>query len=282
MLCGCQNGPGKLTLYGVNTGKSDCLIFCLPKGKTLLVDTGLKDTYGQVKATLELAHVKKIDYLVLTHGHKDHIGGLKQLAQDYAIGTLYTNAYDTATYSEKERALLAEVSETWEQLRPAAEAEDGRGYTTILLGNIKMDFLAPARPYTDAEDDNNNSLVLRLTHGKVVFLLMGDATSLIEEDLLSWYGFGKNGEETLSADFLKAGHHGKADASTQLFIDAVSPKIVYIPGNRAEDPESPAQAVLQRYSAAHADVSINEGTHLAAFWISNGDSLSQGSYLVKD
>lgn len=270
LLAGCQKGPGDLAVYGVNTGKSDCLLFRLPNGETLLVDTGLKDTYPTLKAMLTLAGVKRIDHLVITHGHKDHIGGLKQLAQDFKISTVYTNAYDTATYSDKERELLALCAGSWKKLRPAG------ANASLLLGGVRAEFPAPSRAYSDAEDDNNNSLVLRLTHGEVVFLLMGDATSLIEEDLLGRYPPEEGAGGYLRADFLKAGRHGKADANTQAFIGAVAPKVVYITGSRAEDPDSPDEAVLLRYAAAEAEVFTNEGAHLALMWRSDGASLSAG------
>ncbi len=277
LAAGCQNGPGPLTLYGVNTGKADCLLICLPNGESLLVDTGLKDTYPQVKAVLELAGVRKIDRLILTHGHKDHIGGLKQLAGDYKIGTIYTNAYDTATYSDKERELLSGAADKWQPLTPATITGAKRGGASLALGNITVDFLAPARPYSDAEDDNNNSLVFRLRHGAVSFLLMADATSLIEEDLLAAYG-----EAALRANFLKAGRHGKADANTKAFIEAVAPEAVYLTGNRAEDADSPDEAVLARYADAGAQAYSNEGDHLAIVWVSDGVALSTGEYIHAD
>lgn len=117
LLAGCRQGPGELTLYGVQTGKSDCLVFLLPNGETLLVDTGLKDTYDQVAQVLELAGVKEIHHLVLTHGHKDHIGGLKKLAKAYEIGTIYTNAYDKATYNDSERETIAASCGQWVRVK---------------------------------------------------------------------------------------------------------------------------------------------------------------------
>lgn len=271
---GCQKGPGQLTLYGINTGKADCLLFRLPNGETLMVDTGLKGTYAPVKAVLEMAQVRKIDHLILTHGHKDHMGGLKQLAKDYQIGTIYTNAYDTATYNDSERTLLSQAAAAWKQIYPVVVSGEKRGGASLSFGAVKADFLAPARPYRDTEDDNNNSLVLRLTHGTVRLLLMADATSLIEEELLSNYE-----PEELKADFLKAGRHGKADANTQAFIEAVSPEAVYLTGNRADDVASPDEAVLERYAAVGAEAYSNEGDHLAIAWVSDGTSLSQGKYI---
>ncbi len=277
LISGCQKEADELRLYGINTGKADCLLFCLPNGETLLVDTGLKETYPKVKAVLDIAGVKRIDHLILTHGHKDHIGGLSQLAEDYKIGVIYTNAYDTATYSKKERALLESAADRWDSAEPAHWSGDSIGYSSVSLGNVRVDFLAPSRPYSDEEDDNNNSLVLRLVHGDVVFLLMGDATSLIEEQLLSLYG--PSVGFALSASFLKAGRHGKADANTEAFIKAVSAKTVYITGSRADDPDSPDPAVLARYDAAGADVYTNEGDHLAVVWVSDGAALSPGEYI---
>ncbi|MEA4969052.1 MAG: MBL fold metallo-hydrolase [Candidatus Pelethousia sp.] len=277
LAAGCQKGPGELTLYGVNTGKADCLLFCLPNGESLLVDTGLKDTYSQIKAVLELAGVRKIDHLIITHGHKDHIGGLKQLAKDYKIGTIYTNDYDTATYGKKERELLSTAADKWLPLYPATINGASRSGTSLSFGNIAVDFLAPARPYSDEEDDNNNSLVFRLTHGEVSFLLMADATSLIEEDLLASYS-----PAGLRADFLKAGRHGQADANTEAFIEAVAPEAVYLTGNRAQDADSPDEAVLARYAAIGAQAYINEGDQLAIVWVSDGAALSTGEYISAD
>lgn len=265
LLAGCRQGPGDLTLYGVQTGKSDCLVFILPNGETLLVDTGLKDTYDQVEQVLKLAGVKEIHHLILTHGHKDHIGGLKKLAKAYEIGTIYTNAYDKATYNDSERADIAASCGRWVQVKAGER---------LSFGGVEAEILAPQRAYSDEEDDNNNSLVVRLSHGDVIFLLMGDATSLIEESLLD------QGVD-VAADFLKAGRHGKADANTQAFLEAVAPQAAYLTGNREDDPESPAPEVLSRLEALGVQSYINQGDHLAICWHSDGESLTAGEYIYE-
>ena len=265
LLAGCRQGPGDLTLYGVQTGKSDCLVFILPNGETLLVDTGLKDTYDQVEQVLKLAGVKEIHHLILTHGHKDHIGGLKKLAKAYEIGTIYTNAYDKATYNDSERADIAASCGRWVQVKAGER---------LSFGGVEAEILAPQRAYSDEEDDNNNSLVVRLSHGDVILLLMGDATSLIEESLLD------QGVD-VAADFLKAGRHGKADANTQAFLEAVAPQAAYLTGNREDDPESPAPEVLSRLEALGVQSYINQGDHLAICWHSDGESLTAGEYIYE-
>ncbi len=265
LLAGCRQGPGELTLYGVQTGKSDCLVFLLPNGETLLVDTGLKDTYDQVAQVLELAGVKEIHHLVLTHGHKDHIGGLKKLAKAYEIGTIYTNAYDKATYNDSERETIAASCGQWVRVKAG---------DSLSLGGVEAEILAPQRAYSDEEDDNNNSLVVRLSHGDVRFLLMGDATFLIEEALLD------QGAD-VAADFLKAGRHGKADANTQAFLEAVSPQVAYLTGNREDDPDSPDPGVLSRLEALGVQSYVNQGEHLAICWRSDGESLTSGEYIYE-
>ena len=265
LLAGCRQGPGDLTLYGVQTGKSDCLVFILPNGETLLVDTGLKDTYDQVEQVLKLAGVKEIHHLILTHGHKDHIGGLKKLAKAYAIEVIYTNAYDKATYNDSERADIAASCGRWVQVKAGER---------LSFDGVEAEILAPQRAYSDEEDDNNNSLVVRLSHGDVIFLLMGDATSLIEESLLD------QGVD-VAADFLKAGRHGKSDANTQAFLEAVAPQAAYLTGNREDDPESPAPEVLSRLEALGVQSYINQGDHLAICWHSDGESLAAGEYIYE-
>ena len=265
LLAGCRQGPGDLTLYGVQTGKSDCLVFILPNGETLLVDTGLKDTYDQVEQVLKLAGVKEIHHLILTHGHKDHIGGLKKLAKAYEIGTIYTNAYDKATYNDSERADIAASCGRWVQVKAGER---------LSFDGVEAEILAPQRAYSDEEDDNNNSLVVRLSHGDVTFLLMGDATSLIEESLLD------QGVD-VAADFLKAGRHGKSDANTQAFLEAVAPQAAYLTGNREDDPESPDPEVLSRLEALGVQSYINQGDHLAICWHSDGESLTAGEYIYE-
>ena len=279
LLGGCARpaDSGELILYGVNTGKSDCMVFCLPNGEILLMDTGLKKTYDQVKALLDKIEVEEIHHLVITHGHKDHIGGLKKLAKDFKIGVIYTNAYDTATYNDEERADIAAACQEWQLVEPVRlEGGQPASQASMQLGNVEATFLAPSRSYTDAEDDNNNSLVLRLTYGNISFLLMGDATSTIESSMLSLYS-----ESQLQADFLKGGRHGKNDANTEAFIQAVSPSQVYLTGNRADDPDSPGADVLARYAAAGSAVYLNEGEHLAVCFRCDGTSLSAGTYLEK-
>ena len=103
---------------------------------------------------------------------------------------------------------------------------------------------------------------------------MGDATFLIEEALLD------QGAD-VAADFLKAGRHGKADANTQAFLEAVNPQVAYLTGNREDDPDSPDPGVLSRLEALGVQSYVNQGEHLAICWRSDGESLTSGEYIYE-
>ena len=106
------------------------------------------------------------------------------------------------------------------------------------------------------EDDNDNSLVLRLTADAFTLLLMGDATANIERLLLSE-------DAALDADVLKVGHHGKDDASLAEFLSAVSPRVALVTGSHSDGDTSPSQAVLARLAEAGALVYSNDTDLLA-------------------
>ena len=138
-----------LRVWLINTGESDSLLFQTESG-AFLVDTGLKGRFDAVETVLARAGVSELDAVVLTHGHKDHMGGLKKLLKLCPVDTIYTAAVDDETYSEKELETIAESG--------AQHMVLGKGDSFTLCG-ISFAVLSPERKYAEelGEDDDSDA-----------------------------------------------------------------------------------------------------------------------------
>lgn len=250
-----MNPDGLLTLTMIGIGDADCFLLTMPDGQFMLIDTGRKADFDSIASALDARGVTTIDTLVLTHGHKDHVGSLKKLLDRYSVKRICTAKLDNITFSEKTLELIAQSGATHREFVAGDALE---------FGSVQIEVLAPLR--ADPENENNNSLVLRVTYLDTAFLLMGDAEHEVEQQLL---GLGKD----LRADVLKVGHHGEDDATGLPFLIAVSPRFAAVTGDDAEDAETLAPEVIGRLR--QADVEIFTGKDFPAV-----DFISDGSDVI--
>ena len=216
----------------VNSGKSDSILI-KAFGKAYLIDTGTKDSVESIKKALEKNQVSSIDAVFLTHTHKDHIGGLKKLSKSFDIPIVYSAeiSMNEEDGTNKIEALTEEKNLKHEKLRA--------GDKININDDVYFEVLAPL--IYNSEDDNDNSLVLRLSvYGKTA-LFTGDMQFAEEESLLK-------SSENLKADILKVGNHGNKDASSEEFVKAVSPDIAVITTNRKEDSGTASKRVRALFS----------------------------------
>ena len=199
-----------------HTGES--ILVRAPDGACLLIDGGVPEAGPQVNAYLERLKVTRLNAVLATHMHVDHIGGLPAVLAGHAVGTLYTSPF--TEYATLPTANLK-----------AAAAAQGLDFTPLLagdsfaLGDTLVEVLSPAQipspsnPQSITGDFlNDSSVVCRLSYGGIRFLFTGDATRAIEGALIEKYG------DDLRADVAKVPHHGSSDASSRPFVQTVGAK----------------------------------------------------------
>ncbi len=219
-----------MSVHVLDVGKADSiLIEC--GGKFMLVDGGTMDRGEPVSEYLNRRGVKKLEYVVNTHPDDDHIGGLGEVLRRFPVG------HYLAPSIPKE---LIPGSDSYHEVQKVLEQKQlhvtvPKQGDSFFLGAVNVEILAPIHTGTST---NNNSIVLRVTYGGTHFLLMGDAEKEEENDLL------QSGTE-LSAQVLKAGHHGSDTSTTETFLKAVNPRYAAI--SVADDRNGlPKKKVLKR------------------------------------
>jgi competence protein ComEC len=199
----------------------DATILTSPDGKVMLIDAGDPGAAGQVVAALQAMGVTRIDYLIASHPHIDHIGGFPAVMQAFEIGEVMTSyvEYPTQYYD----AYMAEIA-----AQNLAHVYLSEGDTFRFGDNVLVEVLWPGSeieyydgyPQSSTQFINNHSLVLKFTYGESTLLFAGDLYSTAERELVAKYG------DKLDSDVLKANHHGDKTSSSKPFREAVSAQIV--------------------------------------------------------
>jgi len=244
-----------LQVHFMDVGQADSILVIAPNGQTLLVDGGNTDDGPRVVSYLKSLGVKELSAVVATHPHEDHIGGLDTILHNFPPKQIYmpNGTSTTKTFEDFINAVNASGAK---KIRAKAGGK-------LDVSGISGIFLAPNSD--QYEDLNNYSAVLKITFGKVSFLLAGDAEEVSEAEML------KNGQD-LQATVLKVGHHGSTSSTTSAFLKAVSPKYAVISVGVNNDYGHPAQITLNKLANAGVQVYRTDqgGTIVAT---SDGDTV---------
>ncbi|MCR4399001.1 MAG: MBL fold metallo-hydrolase [Firmicutes bacterium] len=230
---------GALRVHFIDVGQGDAILVQLPNGRAMLVDAGEAANAPTVVRYLRAHGVKTIDYLVATHPHADHIGGMAAILDSFEVRDVYmprsshtTNVYEDLLTAIKAKGLL--VTEA----RAGREVPAGPG--------VEIVFAAPRGG--DYRDANDWSAVLRISCGHTSFLLAGDAGSKSEGEMLV------SGRVSLRADVLKVAHHGSGTSTTPEFLAAVAPRYAVISVGSDNPFGHPSPRTVERLLAVGAEV----------------------------
>ncbi|MDO5448750.1 MAG: ComEC/Rec2 family competence protein [Clostridia bacterium] len=179
-----------LTVTFIDVGQGDSILIHT-KDTNILIDTGPKGNAQNIYNVIRALNIEKLDYLIITHRHDDHKGSLDDLRKLVSI--------DQEIIPTNETKMVG-ISQN--------------------INDLTLEFLGPV--YI-SDNLNNMSLVIKLTYKNVSFLLMGDAESEEEANLIRTYN-----AETLKADVLKVGHHGSDSSSSEAFLNVVQPSYAVI------------------------------------------------------
>ncbi|MDI6880260.1 MAG: ComEC/Rec2 family competence protein [Desulfitobacteriaceae bacterium] len=223
-----------LRITFLDVGQGDSIFIQTPHGKTLLIDAGDNTAGPKVTAYLQDQGIKRLDAVVWTHPHADHIGGADMVTQAFSIGQVYMPKVSANT--EAYRDLLKSM-----QGKHLKALEAKAGLTLDLDPEVKAQFLAPSA--THYEDTNDYSAVLRLTYGENSFLFTGDAQTTSEQEMLA-------GGYILKADVLKVGHHGSHSSTSSTFLAKVQPGYAVISVGQGNDYGHPHKETLAALAKA--------------------------------
>lgn len=194
-----------LKVHYLDVGQGDSIFIELPNNETMLIDAAESYQSENIINYLKNLNYQKIDYVIGTHPHTDHIGGLKDIINNFEIGKIYmpkvvstTKTYESLLMAIKDKNLKINTAKA--------------GTSIIDTDALKINILAPnSETYTEL---NNYSVVTKITYGSTKFLFMGDAEKLSENEI----------KENVSADIIKIGHHGSNTSSSIDFIKKVNAK----------------------------------------------------------
>lgn len=199
----------EMQVHFIDVGQGDSILIESPSGKTMLIDGGVKGAGQQIVSYLKELEINKLDIVVATHPDADHIGGLIPVLDNMTIEQFYDSG-------------KVHTSQTFEEMLTRIDEKNIPYHVPKIGDDIEFDKDVNVKVLNandQATDNNDASIVLKMTYGNVSFLLTGDAGVALEKEMLQY---------DVKATVLKAGHHGSNTSSSEEFIQAVKPEVTIL------------------------------------------------------
>lgn len=227
-------------IHFIDVGQADSILV-IHGDKSMLIDAGDNGDGDIVTDYIKKIGIDQLNYVVATHPHHDHIGGMDDVLKTFEVGKLIMPdvSYPTAHYKALQRVIKKKkISVMY--------AEEGKKFK--LGQDVNVQILSPQKR-AEYEDFNDYSAVLRLRHNQNTFLLMGDAGVEVEKNMMSSIK-----KKHLSSDVLKLGHHGADSATSELFLSTVSPEAAVISVGRNNRYHFPDDNVLKKLKSQNIPI----------------------------
>lgn len=242
-LCSCNisfdnvitTPKGTLAVHFLDIGQGDSIFIELPNSQTMLVDAG-ENYYGEgiINYIYDCGY-EKLDYLVATHPHSDHIGSMSYIVRHMDIDAVYMPKVSTTTKTYEN--LLDSISKKGLKIKTAIA-----GTKILDIDELEIVILAPVEIYED--DLNNCSVILKITYKDRSFLLTGDAEKKEFEDVYL----------NMSADVLKVAHHGSSTSTTEEILEKIKPEIAVISLGEDNEYGHPHKSTLKLLNNIDCDI----------------------------
>lgn len=205
----------------------------------MLIDAGNEEDFNKIDKYLKKLGITKLDIVVGTHAHEDHIGSLDYIIENLDVSKIYFSKHIANTKTFRDFALSVESKEL-KLTAPKAGDE-------FTLGDVKFKVLAPSRASYDSI--NNYSIVLKAVYGKSSYIFTGDAETLSENEMLANFP-----EDLKNIDVLKVAHHGSKSSTSADFLNSINPKYAVISVGKDNDYGHPTKSVINRLTKKEINI----------------------------
>lgn len=243
---------GNLNVYYLNVGQADAVLV-ENNGLYMLIDAGNNGDGKELVDYFNSLGIKKFEYVIASHPHEDHIGGMDDILNNFDVEHFYMPDVVTTTKTFEDVITALENNEI--------ALETPEIGSIFILGGCKFEVLYVGE---EGSDLNDTSIVIRGLYGNNSFLFMGDAPSGVEKELL---------DDNIDSDVLKVGHHGSKYSSSVKFLNEVTPDYAIISAGEGNSYNHPHDVALERLADCGAKIyrTDTDGTILAT---SDGDNIT--------
>ena len=258
---------GELVVHMIDVGQADCFLL-IQDDKTALVDCGTRSTGKDAVEYLKEVGITTLDYVIGTHPHDDHMGGMYDIITNFEVGTLVIPDSRDGQITANWYLKLMEEIKTGDYDVKYAELGD--------IYNLQDTTMKVLSAETDVGGNTNNySIVLKVSFGQMDMIMTGDAETEVEEIILE---SGVN----IDAEILKLGHHGSDTSSSEEFLDAISPEYGLISCKVGNKYEHPIKSTMEKLEERDIEVYRTDECGSVVITITSNDvtfSCAPGDYL---